>query len=264
MSARDVAVFSREAMQYFDVREMFELTQWTVSPVSGGKKRSWPSSCDFIRQSTPVFYTYGMGGKTGGTQSELSLMAFGGNNGYEYLTVVMGAPKKNAKDEPTNIAYFDARRLIRWGLLDFRYETMARKSEPVGRIEVRDCARRSSLTLVPVRDMTTVLGNEIDRELLTRRVVTDAEYVTAPIKAGDVLGTLELYLGEEKVGSVPVAAAEDAPYNFLYAVWSDISSFIFSGWTLALLLVVVTGLGGYVLLNILHNRKKRSKKRKRK
>ena len=111
--------------------------------------------------------------------------------------------------------------------------------------------------------MTTVLGNEIDSNLLSRRVVTDAEYVTAPVKAGDVLGTLEVYLGEEKVGSVPVVAGEDAPRDFLFAIWCDIRDVLFSGWTLALLLVVVAGLGGYVLLNVWHNRKKRSRRKHR-
>ena len=245
MSAKDVAVFSRAAMQYTEVRNALELTQYTVAPVSGGKTRSWPSSCDFIRQSTDAFYTFGLGGKTGGTLSELSLMAFGGNNGYEYMAVVMGATRKDDKGNMTNIAYADARRLIRWGLLDFRYETLARKSEPVGRITVRDSAERSSVSLVPVRDLATVLGDSVDSEKLTRRVVTTEEECVAPIEAGQVLGTLELYLGEELVGSVPVAAGESAARSFLYAAWCDVRDFLFSGWTLALVIILVLAAVGY-------------------
>ncbi len=259
MTARDVALFSRYAMQYSQGRNMLELTQYTVTPISGGNTRSWPNSCDFIRQNSDGFYTYAQGGKNGGTTAELSLMGFGGNNGYEYMAVVMGAPRLNEKKELTNIAYADARRLIRWGLLDFSYTTLARKSEPVGRLPVRDCAVRSSVTLVPVRDMATVLGNEIKKEEITRRVVTEATEGVAPIKAGDVLGTLELYLGEELVGSVPVAAGEDAPRSFLYAAWCTVRDFLFSGWTLALLVIVLLLAVGYVLLNIRYNRQKRKK-----
>lgn len=263
MTARDVAVFSRHAMQYSQGRNMLELTQYTVTPVSGGNTRSWPSSCDFIRQNSDGYYMYAQGGKNGGTLTELSLMGFGGNNGYEYMAVVMGAPRLNEKQEPTNIAYADARRLIRWGLLDFTYTTLARKSEPVGRIAVRDCAQRSSVTLVPVRDMATVLGTEINSEEITRRIVTEQPEAVAPIKAGDELGTLELYIGEELVGSVPVAAGEDAPRNFLYALWCDIRDFLFSGWTLAILIIIALLVAGYIWLNIRYNQKKRQKTRRK-
>ena len=259
MSARDAAVFSRAAMQYTDVRNALELRQYTVTPVSGGKTRSWPTSCDFIRQSTDAFYTYALGGKTGGTLTEMSLMAFGGNNGYEYMAIVMGAPRKDDKGEMTNIAYADARRLIRWGLLDFRYETLARKNEPVGRITVRDSSERSSISLVPVRDLAAVLGEEVKSEDMTRRVVTTEEECVAPIEAGEVLGTLELYLGEDLVGSVPVAAGESAPRNFLYAAWCDVRDFLFSGWTLAILIILILAVVGYVLLNVNYNRKRRRK-----
>ncbi len=263
MTARDIALFSRHAMQSSLGRSMLELTQYTVTPVSGGKTRSWPNSCDFIRQNSGGYYTYAQGGKNGGTLTELSLMGFGGNNGYEYMTVVMGAPRLNEKEEPTNIAYADARRLIRWGLLDFSYTTLARKSEPVGRVSVRDCAQRSSVTLVPVRDLATVLGSEIKADEITRRVVTDQTEYVAPLKAGDTLGKLELYLGEELVASVPVAAGEDAPRNFLYALWCDVRDFLFSGWTLAILIVLALLAAGYVWLNIRYNQKKRQKTRRK-
>ncbi|MBR5540156.1 MAG: D-alanyl-D-alanine carboxypeptidase [Clostridia bacterium] len=259
MSARDVAVFSRAAMQHTELRNALELTQYTVTPVSGGKTRSWPTSCDFIRQSSEAFYTYALGGKTGGTLSEMSLMGFGGNNGYEYMAVVMGAPRKNDKGNTTDIAYADARRLIRWGLLDFRYETLARKSEPVGRIKVRDSAERNSVTLVPVGDLATVLGESVSREDITRRVVTAQEECVAPVEAGQVLGTLELYLGDELVGSVPVAAAESASRSFVYAAWCDVRDFLFSGWTLAILIILILAVAGYVVLNIRYNRKRSRK-----
>lgn len=262
MSARDAVIFSRVAMQYTVLRNALEMTQYTVTPVSGGKTRSWPSSCDFIRQSSEAFYTYGLGGKTGGTLSEMSLMAFGGNNGYEYMAIVMGAPRKDDKGNMTNIAYADARRLIRWGLLDFRYETLARKSEPVGRINVRDSAERSSVTLVPISDLATVLGESVNREDIIRRVVTPQDECVAPIEVGQVLGTLELYLGDEMVGSVPVVAGESASRNFLYAAWCGIRDFIFSGWTLAMLIILIVAVAGYVVLNIYYNRGRKRKWRR--
>ena len=255
MSARDVMVFSRYAMQYPEVRDMLELTQWTVQPVAGGTRRSWPSSNDFIRASSNVYYTYAKGGRTGGTLTELSLMEFGSHDGYEYMAIVMGTPKKNDKGEITNAAYSDARRLIRWGLIGFEYATLVRKSEPVGRIPVRDCAERTSLPLVPARDLTTVVAKGTDLEAVTRKITTENKVCTAPVKAGDTLGTLELFLDGRLVGRVPLVAGEDAPRNFLYALWSDICSVLFSGWFLGFIILLILLGVGYVVFIIRYNRK---------
>ncbi len=263
MSARDIAVFTREAMQYSQLRNMMEITKYSVTPVSGEKTRSWPNSCELIRQASDVYYTYAVGGKSGGSLSDLGVMAFGGSDGYEYLTVVMGAPRKNDKDEPTNIAYADARRMIRWGILGFSYATLAHKNEPVGRVKVRDCAERSSITLVPVRDLTTVLGEGIDQEGLRRQVVTTEAECVAPIEAGQVIGTLEVYHEDKLVGSVPLAAGEAAPRSFLYALWCDIWGFFTSGWFIAILIVALLVGVGYVVLNIRYNRPKRRRRKTR-
>ncbi len=262
MSARDVVTFSRYAMQYTEIRNMFELTQWTVQPFSGGNKRSWPTSNDMVRASTEVYYSYAIGGRTGGTLTEQSLMEYGSLDGYEYMAVVMGAAKKDAKGEVINNGYADARRLIRWGLIGFEYATLVRKNEPVGRLEVKDSAKRQTVSLVPEKELFTVVKKGTDLDAVTRKIITEKEYCTAPIEKGQKLGTLSLYLGDKVIGSIPVVAGEEAPRNFLYALWSDIHDAIFSGWFLAILLLLVLAAVGYVFLNIRYNRKRNRKWRK--
>ncbi len=262
MSARDVMTFTRYAMDYPELRSMLELTQYTVTPVSGGKKRSWPTGNDMLRASTPYYYTYATGGKTGGTLTETSLVTFGGKDGYEYMAVVMGAPRKDEKGELTGVAYADARRLIRWGLIGFTYQMIARKNEPVGRIKVLDCADYDSISLVPSKEFFTVVGNDVDVTKLTRRVVCDTDTLTAPVKAGDKVGTLEIYMGENLIGTVPLAAGQSADYHMLYALWRRISEAVFSWWTLGILVILVLAAAGYAVLNVQYNRKKQRKRRK--
>ena len=262
MSARDVMTFSRYAMQYTEIRNMFELTQWTVQPISGGSKRSWPTSNDMVRASTDVYYSYAIGGRTGGTLTEQSLMEYGSLDGYEYMAVVMGAAKKDAKGEVINNGYADARRLIRWGLIGFEYATLVRKNEPVGRLMVKDSAKRQTISLVPEKELFTVVKKGTDLDAVTRKITTEKDYCTAPIEKGQKLGTLSLYLGDKVIGSIPVVAGEEAPRNFLYALWSDIHDAIFSGWFLAILLLLVLAAVGYVFLNIRYNRKRNRKWRR--
>ena len=259
MSARDVMTFTRYAMQYAEVEKMLELTQYTVTPVSGGKTRSWPTSNDMQRASTPFFYTYSAGGKTGGTLTEMSVMEYGSKDGYEYMAVVMGAPRKDEKGEMTGVAYADARRLIRWGFLDFSYEMLARKGEPAGRLRVTDSASADTIALVPTDNFYTVVNSKVDITAITRRVVTEKQSLAAPIKAGEPMGTLELYYDDQLIGSVPLETGEDVPYHFLYSVWSRVSAVLFSGWTVAILVLIGALVAGYVVFNIRYNRKRNKK-----
>ena len=262
MSARDVVTFTRYAMQYPEIQTMLELKDWTVKPVSGGSKRSWPNSNDMIRQSSPFFYTYATGGHTGGTLTETSLVEYGTLDGYQYMAVVMGAPRKDSKGEIVGTAYAEARLLIRWGLIGFTYETVLHKAELVGRVPVSGCAKRQSVSLVPAEDINTVLKNNTDLSKITRTVTYNQEKYTAPIEKGDVRGEVTLYLDGKEIATANLVAGEAAPYNAVYSVWESIRRFLFSGWTLALLIIVAILAGAYIWLMVRYNRKQNKKWKK--
>ncbi len=259
MSARDVVTFTRYAMQYPEITQMLELTEWTVQPVSGGSRRSWPSSNDMLRQSTSAFYTYAVGGRTGGTLTETSLVEYGSLDGYDYMAVVMGAQRKDDKGNLTNTAYAEARLLIRWGLIGFNYETLLHKDEPVGRVPVSGCSERQYLSLVPAADLNSVVIKGTDLSKVTRKVTYTQESYRAPIEKGDTLGSVTLYLEGKEIASADLVAGETAPYSTLYAIWEGIRSAIFSGWMLAFIIIAILLIVGYVWLTVRYNRKRRRK-----
>lgn len=259
MSARDVVTFTRYAMQYPEVTNMLELTDWTVQPVSGGSRRSWPTSNDMLRQSTPAFYTYAVGGRTGGTLTETSLVEYGSLDGYDYMAVVMGAARKDSKGELTNTAYKEARLLIRWGLIGFDYQTLLRKDEPVGRVPVSACAEHQHLSLVPTADLHTVVRDGVDITKITRKVTYYEESYRAPIEKGAPLGKVDLYLDDKIIATAELVAGEAAPHSVLYAAWEGIRGVIFSGWTLTLLILVALLITAYVWLTVRYNRKRQRK-----
>ena len=262
MTPRDVMTFTRYAMQYSVLKEMMSLTQYTVNPVKKGKKTSWPTANDMVRASSPYYYAYAHGGKTGGTLTELGVVQFGGKDGYEYLAVVMGAPKKDEKGNPTGTAYADIRRLLRWGILDFEYCILAHKSEPVARIPLRGSAKKDSIQLVPTADLATVIAEDIDQSKLVRKVTYTVDSLTAPVEKGQVVGRLEIYYEDALVGAVDLQTGETAEYQFLYTLWLKIASW-FSGWRFWLMVVILAALiGGYAVLNVAYNRKKRTKTRR--
>lgn len=259
MSARDVVTFTRYCMEIPELRSMLELTQYTVKPVARGSRRSWPSSNDMIRQSSAYYYQYAVGGKTGGTLTESSLVAYGSLDGYEYLAVVMGANRKTESGELTGDGYADARRLIRWGLIGFTYEMLVRRSEPAGTVPVTDCAELQVMPLVPAEDLSTVVAKTVDRTAITRRVTLLRESLQAPVEKGTPAGTLELYYQDQLIGTVELVTGANAPYSAGMALWNRIAAAFRSPWLWGGIGLVVLLCGGYVLLNVRYNRKRNKK-----
>ncbi len=257
MSARDVMTFTRYAMQYPEIQSMLELKQWSVTPVSGGKKRSWPTSNDMVREHSDAYYKNAVGGRTGGTLTEMSVVEYGRLDGYEYMAIVMGAPKKDEKGYLTNTAYAEARLLIRWGLLDFTYEPLLQKNEPVGRVEVTHAENLDYISLVPVEDLSTVVAKGTDLNKVTRKITYNSDSFVAPIEKGAVLGTMHLYLNGKLLGSVDLVAAESATYSGIKAFWSAVGA-VFSSWWMNLIIAIILLLiGCYVWLVIRYNRRRR-------
>lgn len=257
MSARDTVTFTRYAMQYSTLSAMMELTDWTVQPVSGGSRRSWPTSNDMIRSSSSVFYTYAVGGRTGANDTEMHVVEYGSLDGYDYMAVVMGAPRKDADGKATNIAYADARLLIRWGLIGFSYETLLHKDEPVDRVAVSGCAERQYLSLVPASDFHTVVAKGTDLTKVTREIQYAKDKFQAPIAKGDAMGTLILRLDGKEIGQLPLVAGENAPRSVWYSAWEHIRAVVFSGWTVALILLLVALIGLYAWVTVRYNKKRR-------
>ncbi len=262
MSARDAVTFVRYAMQYPELADMLELTDWTVQPVEGGDRRSWPTSNDMIRPSTPSYYTYANGGRTGATEEQMHLIEYGSMNGYDYMAVVMGAPRKDKDNKLTRIAYADARRLIRWGLLDFQYVTLLHKDEPVGRAPVSGCAERDYLSLVPAADFNTVVGKDVDVTQITREISYNKTTYTAPVARGESLGTMTLYLDGRVVGQVPLVAGEAAPHSVFKSAWEGLRRGLFSGWALVFVITLFLLIALYIWFAVRYNRE-RQKARKR-
>ena len=256
MSARDVVTFLRHAMQYAEINTMLSLTDWTVKPVSGGKKRSWPTSNDMLRESQDPFYTYATGGRTGGTLTESSIVEYGSYKGYDYMAVVMGAQRKDEKGELTHTAYKEAKALLRWGFLNFSHLTLLLKDVPVSSISVINSSKKDGVQLVSAKDLFTVAPNGTDVSKITREITyTKTEY-RAPIKKGEVLGSIVLYLDGKEIGRTELVASTDAPHSAFLAAKEKVSAILFSWWTLAFVILLILLIGGYILLMIRYNRRR--------
>lgn len=193
-SAYDIALMSRELLtRHPDIRRF--TTIWTDT-IRGGAF-GLANTNKLIR-----FYDGATGLKTGYTTSAgYCISATAEREGMELIAVIM-------KGETADKRNTDAKALLNYGFSTYALVSAA-PEKPLPALPVSmGQAEQVSLTL-PEEGVTALV--EKGRVSALERRVDLPSSLTAPVAAGQTVGTLTLLDGETEVLTVPILAAEDVP-----------------------------------------------------
>ncbi len=186
-SARDIAIMSRELMKH---EKIFNYTMIWMDTVRGGTFG--------LSNTNRLLRTYSgcTGLKTGSTaKAKFCISATAERNGLHLIAVVMGSPTR------------DERNALAAKLLDFGFANYALYSDAeseVGEIAVRGGVE-STLSLCKKEfDALVEKGSAAKIETACEL----PEYVSAPIKKGDKIGTVTYKNGNTVLGTADIVAAE--------------------------------------------------------
>lgn len=190
-SARDLAIMSRELIKHDFIKDY--TTIWMDSIRNGefglsntNKLVKWYEGCTGL--------------KTGFTSAAMyCLAATAERDGVEYIAAIMGGES------------LDSRNADAMSLLDYAFATFSlcslRPPEPLPRLPVDTGAAASLSLCYGGQEYALVSKNSGEAQYS----LSLPERVSAPVKAGDELGSLKVSIGEELIAQVPVLAAEDVP-----------------------------------------------------
>lgn len=138
--------------------------------------------------------------KTGSTSLALyNLAASATRDDLSLIAVIMRAP--TTKDR-----FADAKTLLDYGFTNYNFKRTATKGEVVTECEVLKGTDKT-LELVYEKDSGILIKKSSSTDV-TQEIVLN-ENITAPITAGEVLGTVHFYLDNELLDSVNLVAKDD-------------------------------------------------------
>ena len=193
-SAYDIALMSRELLtRHPDIRRF--TTIWTDT-IRGGAF-GLANTNKLIR-----FYDGATGLKTGYTTSAgYCISATAEREGMELIAVIM-------KGETADKRNTDAKALLNYGFSTYALVSAA-PEEPLPALPV-SMGQTEQVSLTLPEEGVTALVEKGRVSALERRVDLPSS-LTAPVAAGQTVGTLTLLDGETEVLAVPILAAEDVP-----------------------------------------------------
>ena len=146
------------------------------------------------------FYEGTTGLKTGTTSTaKYCLSATAERNGLELVAVVMAG-------ESSNDRFGGAKKLLDYGFANYNYSSIDAGLKEKTQLEVLKGTQKT-VEILPQGTLNVLLPKTASGNIERKTVLS--ENVTAPVKKGDVLGTVTVTLQGEQLGEIPLVAKED-------------------------------------------------------
>ena len=190
-TAHDVAIMSGELIKYPLIKKYS--TVWMDTLRDG--------ESELVNTNKLVrFYEGTTGLKTGTTSGAgYCLSATASRNGTELVAVIMGGNTSNDR-------FNGAKKLLDYGFANFTFKEIKPELDENTYINVSDGVEKK-VKVAPKGGFSVLLKKSQSSEL--EQKLNLKKNVSAPIKKGDVLGTVDIYSAGELVGAVKVYAQHD-------------------------------------------------------
>jgi len=189
-TARDLVKLTLALRAFPFFRRVVDTRSTTLE--SGARPRTIVNRNQLVREVDEVD-----GVKTGRTQGAgYVLVGSATRRRIRLISVVLGTPSEAARN-------VDSLKLLRFGFSKYRVSTAVARRQVLGRVPIR-FRTGAELDLVASR---TVRRSIRRGSRLERRVMGAPQEVEGPIREGQRLGTIEIFLDGRRVSRVPLVAA---------------------------------------------------------
>ena len=204
-TARDMALIAKHAMTIPGFMEICNTVYYT--PDGFDTLHNTNYMLDEEEEGGVYYYPYTQGIKTGYLEEAgKCLVTSADKDGARYLCVCLGAAF--TFEENVNYAMKDSANLYDWAFENLGEQTLFSPTDSLASADVKYVRGGKKLSAVPEKAITAYLPNDYDKSLLNTEV-TCVNQVEAPVKKGDVLGTLSVKYDDLDLGTVNLLAAED-------------------------------------------------------
>jgi len=195
-TAYDVAIMSRELVIKHPA--ILDYTSIVRDKFGEGVR---PQIMDLDNTNKLLSRYNGMKGlKTGSTNAAgYNLSSVAVRDGLQLITVVLG-------EQSSSTRFAETIKLLDYGFANYESTVIGNKSDEAGNVEVLK-GIQTNVKAIYANDVSALIKKG-DKNSITKDVTLDTG-ITAPVKAGDKVGTVAFKSGDKVVGNVDLVAAND-------------------------------------------------------
>ena len=218
-TARDLLMIANYALQIDGFEEIATTVTYTPTTANTANHPDpaawvWTQSNSMMLETSEYFFEGAKGIKTGNlNKTGRSIITEATKDGSTYLVVLLNAPFNDAEGELQFYHIEDATNLFEWAFSSFSYTTLLGDDEEIAEVEVLNSDGNSYVLVRPESDCILLWCDSVDTTAV-QKVIYLEENTQAPVKKGDVLGSMELKFSGEVIANVPLIAVTDVNRSF--------------------------------------------------
>lgn len=253
-TARDAYLILRALTAY----DVFATVIATPSYDMGTNDR-YTTPGTYIIQNTDKLVTnssyhrdYTRGGKTGSLGEWQNFAGWHSQNGESYISVLLNVPY-DADPEGMRPALAETGTIMDWVFDTYTIAPALDTTQPITEVRVAYSTQTDTVMLYPADNMMTLLP-AAGGAALTEPVFNVPDELAAPIRQGDVVGTVTLTIQGEVIGTADLIAGSGVSRNQVLYTLSRVSLFFSSTYfkvVIALTIFVVGCYGIYIAGRVL-------------
>lgn len=285
-TASDQIKLALHAMKIYELSQIaYEIR--AVIPQTNKSDARYYGTTNYLR-TTRVNADYYLSSSTGficGTNGDAGYCGIltSRKDGLNYIAVVMGAENLTVKisDEKTetdeegnevvipaeyktiHFGLHEARALLVFGENAFNYVKAVSTATPIAELPVRLGNGIDKITVLPEFDLEVFVPDDINKEKdITYSYTLNSKHLTAPIKAGQRVGTLYVSYKGELLGEVPLVTKSNVEQNGYLMLLEKVKELLSTPFIIVLIAMTVFAAVFYVLSTAV-TRQKRINEKKR-
>lgn len=253
-TAKDVAKFMQYAIGYPVFAEAISADSVTLKATAENEERTFKSSNKMKMSSIADYYHQSVtGGKYTATEKAGECAAVVTNmDGYSYLAVTLGGKLKDIDKDGVNenSCFTDIKKMLNWVYENIRYRVIASPDQGVVYVGVKAGKDTDKIKLVPEKEISALVPASVTPASVMFEVVDGSvkKNITAPVKAGDILGQAKVFYAGEELTTVNLAAAQTVERSFTGFIMSKVSALVGSTFFMIMTILLFLAAAGYLIL----------------
>lgn len=250
-TVNDLAIITKYALTVGKFEEI--ATAGSFKPYTPNLERhdvdwTWTHSNTMMQSSSSYYLEGAKGIKTANlTAQGRNIICEASRDGNTYLVILMAAP---FDDSEGNLQYYhltDASALFRWAFNHFDYKTLLSENTELGQITVKNGDGVDYVLVKPESAYMALWYDMADSASIVQEVSL-YENVSAPVKAGDKLGTVTLKFSGEVIDTIDLVATSDVKLSTFKYYLALITHFPKTSWLMKAVMISLVLCAIYIAL----------------
>ncbi len=252
-TANDLAIITKYALslgRFESIATAASFKPYTPNLERHDVSWTWTHS-NTMMQDTSSYYMEGVKGiKTANLSAQgRSIICEASRDGNTYLTILLAAPFEDGEGNLQFYHLSDAAALFKWAFNHFTYQTILSESTELGQISVQNGDGVDYVLVKPESAYMTLWYDMADAASIVQEVSL-YENVSAPVKAGDKLGTVTLKFSGEVIDTIDLVATSDVELSAFKYYLALVTHFPKTPWMTTAILVSLLLCAIYIALCI--------------